>query len=90
MHSHEYYRQEGLQKGFEDAKRTGGKLRQERIDQYLHCETKKLSHTFSKAFIEGWYAGFKDGIEEIELKSIKKDPFWKNHIFWENPTFKDR
>jgi len=86
----EYYRQEGYQQGFMDAKRTGGNLGQEKIDQYLHCETKKLSQDFSKAFIEGWYAGFKDGIEEIELKSIKKDPFWKNHIIWENSGYKHR
>ena len=86
----EFYRQDGYHKGLLDAKRTGGNLRQERIAQYLHCETQKLSVTLSRAFIEGWYAGFKDGIEKIELESIKKDLFWKNHIFWENPTFKHR
>ena len=86
----EFYKQDGYQKGLDDAKRTGGNLRQERIDKYLHYETKKLSTTLSRAFIEGWYTGFKDGVEEIELKSIKKDPFWKNHIFWENPIYKHR
>ena len=86
----EFYKQEGYQKGLDDAKRTEGKIRQESIDKYLNCETQKLSSTFSRSFIKGWYAGFKDGIKEIELKSIKKDPFGESNIFWENPTFKGR
>ncbi|MFC1844246.1 hypothetical protein ACFLZ5_05595 [Thermodesulfobacteriota bacterium] len=89
MDKREYYRQDGYQKGLDDAKRTEGKIKQETIDKYLNNETEKLSSTFTRAFIEGWYAGFNDAVRESELKSIRKDVFWKNHIYWENPIYKN-
>jgi hypothetical protein len=87
MDKKEYYRQDGYQKGFEDAKRTGGKIKQEKIDKYLNTVTQSLSSKYSRAFIKGWHEGYNDGIEENILKSLKKDNFWKEHIYWENPTF---
>jgi hypothetical protein len=48
MDRRKHYRQDSYQKGFKDAKRTGGKIRQEYIDNYLNTETKNLSTTYSK------------------------------------------
>ena len=80
MNKGKYYRQDGYQKGFEDAKRTGEKIRQEYIDNYLNIETKNLSITHSREFIEGWHEGFTDGVGEAIFNSAKKNEFWKNHI----------
>jgi len=38
MDRRKFYRQDGYQKGFEDAKRTGGNVRQEYIDNCLNTE----------------------------------------------------
>lgn len=65
MDRSEYYLQKAYQKGFEDARRTGGKITQENIDRYLTAETKKLSTAHSREFIEGWYRGFNDGAVEV-------------------------
>ena len=89
MDSKEDYIQDGFLKGFNDAKRTDGNIKQENIDKYLSGETKNFSPTFTRAFIEGWYAGFNDGVEEIKLKVLKKNTFGENYIFWKNPKFKD-
>jgi len=40
MEKSEYYRQEGHHQGFMDAKRTGGKIKQENIDKYLRGSTR--------------------------------------------------
>jgi len=90
MDRSEFYKQDGYQNGLEDAKRTGGNIRQENIDKYLNNETNKLPLTHSRAFIEGWYAGFNDGVREVGLKLGMKDAFWENHIYWENPRYKNR
>lgn len=86
----EYYSQDGYQKGFEDAKRTAGKIKQEKIDKYLNTETKKLSATQARYFINGWYKGFYDGVEVIKCKLATNDDFWKSNIYWENPIYKHR
>jgi len=90
MDGSEYYRKEGYQKGFADAKRTGGKLTQENIDRYLNAETRKLTAAHSQEFIEGWYKGFDDGAVEAACQSATHDDFWEDNIYWENPLYKDR
>ena len=90
MDRSEYYQQEGYQKGFEDAKRTGGRITQENIDRYLNAETRQLTAAHSQEFIEGWYKGFNDGAVEAACKLTTDSNFWKNHIYWENPIFKGR
>ena len=52
MDRSEYYRQEGYQQGFMDAKRTGGKIKQENIDKYLNTE-KKFIHNSLKGIHKG-------------------------------------
>jgi len=83
------YRKIGYQKGFADANKTRGKLAQN-IDRYLNAETKKLSIAHANEFITGWYEGFNDGAIEVEFKSAPDDDFWKSHINWENPLYKNR
>jgi hypothetical protein len=90
MDRERYYREDGYQKGFEDAKKTGGKIRQEYIDNYLHTETKNLSTEHTREFIEGWYKGFNDGVMKTACKLATNDEFWEKHIFWENPQYKVR
>ena len=79
MDRRKHYRQDGYQKGFKDAKRTGGKIRQEYIDNLLITETKNLSTIESREFIKGWHEGFTDGVGEAIFDVAKKDFFWENH-----------
>ena len=76
MDRRKYNRQEGYQKGFEDAKRTGGNIRQEYIDNFLNTETKNLSTTDSREFIEGWHKGFTDGTGEAIFNLAKMEDFF--------------
>jgi hypothetical protein len=69
-----------VMKGGLRLQKTGGCLKQENIDKHLNDETKKLSPTTSMAFIKRWYAGFNDGVKEVELKSVKKEAFGENKI----------
>ena len=80
MDRRKFYRDDGYQKGFVEAKRTGGKIRQEYIDNYLHSETKKLSTAHAREFIEGWNEVFTDGVGEAIFNLAKEDEFWENHI----------
>jgi hypothetical protein len=83
-----YYRQDGYQQGFMDAKRTGGKIKQENIDKYLNTETKNLSTTHSRDFIKGWYEGFSEGVEKTICSLAQNDTFGENHIYQEYSIFK--
>ena len=81
MDKESLYRQDGYQKGFDEARRTGGKVRKKYIDNCMKTETKNLPTRYSMEFIKGWYEGFTDGIAEVMSKLIKKDEFWGNHIY---------
>ena len=81
MDKESLYRQDGYQKGFDEARRTGGKVRKKYIDNCMKTETKNLPTRYSMEFIKGWYEGFTDGIAEVMSKLIKKDDFWGNHIY---------
>ena len=89
MESRKKYRQAGYQRGFEDAKRTGGKIKQETIDKYLNAKTKNLPPAYSMEFMEGWQEGFKDGVGDIIWNLARNDYFWENNILWEDSTFKN-
>ena len=80
MAEKEIYKQYGYQKGCEDAKRTGGNIKQENIDRYLNYETQKLSTANTREFIEGWYAGFNDVVGGEIFNLAKSDDFWERHI----------
>ena len=75
------YRQDGYKKGFDEARRTGGKVRKKYIDNCIKTETKNLSTIYSMEFIKGWHEGFTDGVAELMSKLVKKDDFWKNHVY---------
>ena len=90
MDRSEHYKQEGYRQGFEDAKKTGGKIKQEIIDRYLNAETKNLSIAYSREFIDGWYKGFNAGVEELNFRLVTNDDFWGENIIWENHIYKRR
>jgi hypothetical protein len=90
MDRSEYFKQIGFEKGFEDARKTGGRRSQESIDKYLNAEVRKIPSNQSQEFIEGWHKGYKEGIGEVICKLATDDDFWKNNIYWENPIFKRR
>jgi len=81
MEKERLYRQDGYQKGFDEARRTGGKIRRIYLDNYMKTETKNLSTIYSMEFIKGWYEGFTDGVAELMSKLVKKDDFWRDHIY---------
>ncbi|MBW2467061.1 MAG: hypothetical protein JRF02_07155 [Deltaproteobacteria bacterium] len=71
MGSINYY-QDAYQKGFDDGKRTGGKINKTYIDNFLKEATQNLSTKDSSKFKKGWQDGFVDGVREA-LNNIVKD-----------------
>ena len=80
MDKKEFYRDDGYQKGFIEAKRTGGKVRKKYVDNYMKTETQNLSSIYSVEFIKGWHEGFADGVAELLSKLIMKDDFGLSYI----------
>ena len=81
MDKESLYRQDGYKKGFDEARRTEGKVRKKYIDNCIKTETQNLSSRYSMEFINGWHEGFTDGVAELMSKLVKKDDFWKNHVY---------
>lgn len=81
MDKKKLYREDGYQKGFEEAKRTGGKVKKNYIDNCIKNETRNLPSIYSMEFMRGWYEGFTDGVREVLSKLIQKDDFWGNHVY---------
>ena len=81
MDERDYYEQDGYQKGFNEARRTGGNVRKKYIDNYIKTETKNLSTIYSREFVKGWDKGFTDGLAEVISSLVKRDDFWGNHIY---------
>jgi hypothetical protein len=80
MDNRDYYEQDGYQKGFDEARRTGGKVRKKYIDNYIKTETRNLPTIYAREFIKGWDKGFTDGVTKIMSRLVKKDDFWGSHI----------
>ena len=76
-----FIREDGYQKGFDEARRTGGKVRKNYIENCMKIETQNLSAIYSREFIKGWYEGFTDGVAAVISKLVKKDEFWGNNIY---------
>ena len=81
MDKESLYRQDGYKKGFDEARRTEGKVRKNYIDNCIKTETRNLSSRYSMEFTKGWHEGFTDGVAEIMYKLAKKDDFWGNHVY---------
>jgi len=75
------YRQEGYHKGFIDGRRTGGKINNTYVDNYLKDETQSLSTKDSLEFMKAWHEGFADGVIGVICNMVTKEGLLKNHIY---------
>ena len=75
------YRQEGYHKGFIDGRRTGGKVNNTYVDNYLKNETQSLSTKDSLEFMKAWNEGFADGVIRVTSKMATKEGLLNNHIY---------
>ena len=73
MDSKKLYRQDGYLKGFDEGKRTGGKIKKAYIDNLLNNETQNLSDADSMEFKEGWNGGFVEGVRIEISKMVNKE-----------------
>jgi hypothetical protein len=74
------YRQEGYHKGFIDGRRTGGKVNNTYVDNYLKDETQNLSTKDSLEFMKAWNEGFADGVIRVTSNMVTKEGLLNNHI----------
>jgi hypothetical protein len=81
MDSRRLYRQDGYQKGFDDAKRTGGKIKKAYIDNFLNNETQSLFDADSLEFKKGWHEGFADGVRGVINKMVKNENVLMSHLY---------
>jgi hypothetical protein len=75
------YRQEGYHKGFIDGRRTGGKVNNTYVDNYLKNETQSLSTKDSLEFMKAWNEGFADGVIRVTNNMVTKEGLLNNHIY---------
>ena len=75
------YRQDGYQKGFVEAKRTGGKINKRYVDNYLNDETQSLSTKDSLEFMKAWHEGFADGVIGAISNMVKQEGLLINQIY---------
>jgi hypothetical protein len=80
MYDRSLYRQDGYQKGFDDGRRTGGKVKKTYIDNFFKIETQCLSSSDSKEFVKGWQEGFTEAVRGVISNMVKKEDFKMIHI----------
>ena len=80
MDSRKLYRQDGFQKGFDDGRRTGGRVKKTYIDNFFKIETECLSFSDSKEFVKGWQDGFTEAVRGVISNMVKKEDFAMIHI----------
>ena len=74
------YRQDGYHKGFTDGRRTGGKINNTYLDNYLKDETQSLSTKDSLEFMKAWNEGFADGVIGLINNMVMPEGLVKNKI----------
>ena len=67
------YRLAGYQDGFDDGKRTGGKVSKKYIDNLFKCKAQELTADDSCRYVEGWQDGFADGIHGTLKKMVREE-----------------
>ena len=77
------YRQDGYQKGFDDGRRTEGKVKEVYINNLLKNETQSLSSENSKEFIKGWQEGYTEAVSGIVSNMMVKE------FFFDESTYED-
>jgi hypothetical protein len=75
------YRHDGYQKGFVEAKRTGGKVNKRYVDNCLNDETQSLCTKDSLEFMKAWHEGFADGVIGLLSNMVKQEGLLKNQIY---------
>jgi hypothetical protein len=80
MDSKIFYRRDGYQKGFDEGKRTGGKIKKVYIDNFFKNETQYFSPADSMEFKKGWQEGFTDAVRGIVSNMLEKENFLMTHI----------
>ena len=73
MDSKKLYKQDGYQKGFDEGRRTGGKIKKTYINNLLNNETQNLSDVDTIEFKKGWEDGFGDGVRKLINKMVNKE-----------------
>jgi len=73
MDSKKLYKQDGYQKGFDEGRRTGGKVKKAYIDNLLNNEIQNLSDADSMEFKKGWDDGFVEGVRRVISKMVNKE-----------------
>ena len=73
MDSKKLYKQDGYQKGFDEGRRTGGKVKKIYINNLLNNETQNLSDVDSIEFKKGWEDGFVDGVRKLINQMVNKE-----------------
>ena len=75
------YRQDGYHKGFADGRRTGGKVNNTYVDNYLKNKTQSLSTKDSLEFMKAWNEGFADGVIRVTSNMVTKEGLLNNRIY---------
>jgi hypothetical protein len=81
MDSKKLYRQDGYRKGFDEGRRTGGKVKKAYIDKLLNNETQSLSDADSMEFKKGWDDGFVEGVRRVINKMVNKESILVKHLY---------
>ena len=81
MDSRKLYRQDGYLKGFDEGRRTGGKVKKTYIENLLNNEIQNLSDADSMEFKEGWDNGFVEGVRRVISKMVNKESILVKHLY---------
>jgi hypothetical protein len=69
MNKGNWHRHAGYQKGFNDGKRTGGKINKRYVEDLLKTETQDLLNEEALDYKTGWQDGFTDAVNRV-IKSM--------------------
>jgi len=69
MNSERCYRHVGYEQGFDDGKRTKGRIKKIYIEMLFETETQKLSDQESQLYRTGWQDGFTDAVR-VSIKNM--------------------
>jgi hypothetical protein len=88
LDSRKLYRQDGYQRGFDDGKRTEGKIKEVYVTNLLKNETQSLSTENSMEFIKGWQEGFTEAVSGIVSNKIEMETFFDESTY-QDESYKD-
>ena len=80
MSSEKCYNHAGYQQGFDDGKRTGGKINKKYLENLFKIETQNLSNQESIQYKLGWQDGFADAVRGLIKGMVMQENCIKNHL----------